>query len=146
MTPGSNLTYEQLVAQCAPRPISSEAQYRTAVAQIDGLLDKGELTVDEQDYLTAWGMMVQRYEEEQEPAIELRGLALIRALMEEQELNQRDLVQPVFKTDSIASAVLHGKRRLTVEHIDKLAHYFQLPQTLFFEVSDYSNLQHERDG
>jgi HTH-type transcriptional regulator/antitoxin HigA len=105
------------------------------VAQIDDLIDKGDLTQDEQDYLTALGMMVERYEEEREPDMELRGIALIRALMEEQGLRQRDLVKPVFKTDSIASAVLHGKRRLTVEHIDKLAQYFQLPHALFFEPS-----------
>lgn len=144
--PGSDRTYEQLVATFAPRPISSDEQYRASVAQLDALLDKGELTLDEQDYLTALGMMVERYEAEREPDIELRGIALIRALMEEQALTQRDLVQPIFKTDSIASAVLHGKRRLTVEHIDKLAHYFQLPQTLFFEVSAYPSLKRERNG
>lgn len=144
MTPGSDLTYEQLVAAFAPRPISSNEQYWASVAQIDDLLNKGELSLAEQDYLTALGMMVERYEAEHEPNIELRGVALIRALMGEQALTQRDLVQPIFKTDSIASAVLHGKRRLTVEHIDKLAHYFQLPQTLFFEISEYSILKHEK--
>lgn len=139
MIPGSNLTYEQLLAEFPPHPISTDAQYEATVAQIDALIDKGELTLDEQDYLTALGMMVERFEEKREADIELRGIALVRALMEEQGLRQRDLVQPIFKTDSIASAVLHGKRGLTVEHIDKLALYFQLPHTLFFEAPAHSN-------
>lgn len=135
MTLGINLTYEQLIDIFPPRPISSDEQYWATAAQIDKLIDKGDLTPDEQDYLTALGMMAERYEDEREPDMELRGIALVRALMEEQGLRQRDLVKPVFKTDSIASAVLHGKRRLTVEHIDKLAQYFQLPHALFFEPS-----------
>lgn len=135
MTIGTNLTYKQLIDIFPPRPISSDEQYWATVTQIDELIDKGNLTLDEQDYLTALGMMVERYEDEHEPGMELRGIALVRALMEEQGLRQRDLVKPVFKTDSIASAVLHGKRRLTVEHIDKLAQYFHLPHALFFEAS-----------
>lgn len=138
MIPGSNRTYEQLLAEFPPRPISTDAQYEATVAQIDALIDKGELTLDEQDHLTALGMMVERFEEKREADIELRGIALLRALMEEQGLRQRDLVQPIFKTDSIASAVLHGKRGLTVEHIDKLAVYFQLPHALFFEAPTHS--------
>ncbi len=141
MTIGIKLTYEQLLDVFPPRPISSDEQYWATVAQIDELIDKGNLTPDEQDYLTTLGMMVERYEEEHEPDMELRGVALVRALMAEQGLRQRDLVQPIFKTDSIASAVLHGKRRLTVEHIDKLAHYFQLPHALFFAPSGEQNGQ-----
>jgi len=40
---------------------------------------------------------------------------------------------PIFKTKSIVSAVLNGKRQLTTEHIDKLAAFFRLPHGLFFE-------------
>jgi hypothetical protein len=43
-----------------------------------------------------------------------------------------DLV-PIFKTRSIVSAVLAGKRQLTVEHINRLAAFFNLPHELFFE-------------
>ena len=136
MTLGINPTYEQLLAGFPPRPITSDDQYWETVTRIDELIDKGLLSSDEQDYLSVLGMLVERYEGEHEPDIELRGIALIRALMEEQGLRQRDLVNPIFKTDSIASSVLNGKRRLTVEHIDKLAHYFQLPHTLFFEAPE----------
>lgn len=136
MTIGINYTYEQLVANFPPRPITSDEQYWATVSRVDDLIDKGDLNEDEQDYLAALGMMVERYEEEREPDIELRGTELILALMEEQGLRQRDLVKPVFKTDSIASAVLHGKRRLTVEHIDRLAQFFQLPHALFFEAPE----------
>lgn len=142
---GFNLTYAQLVAAFPPRPITTDDQYWATQDRIDELLDKENLTPDEKDYLSALGMMVERYEDLREPDITLRGVALIRALMAEQGLKQRDLVKPVFKTDSIASAVLNGKRRLTVEHIDSLATYFELPHALFFESTDVETTKPKRD-
>lgn len=104
------------------------------VDMMNRLIDKGELTSDEQEYLTLLGTLVMAYEDEHYPdeEFELRGVALIKALMEEDGLRQSDLLQ-IFKTRPIASAVLGGKRRLTVDHIDALAAYFQLPHELFFE-------------
>ncbi|MEZ4646372.1 MAG: hypothetical protein R3E31_27220, partial [Chloroflexota bacterium] len=145
MTSGINYTYEQLVNILPPRPIISDEQYWVVASRVDDLIDKGELSTDEQDYLTALGMMIERYEEERESNIELRGIALVLALMEEQGLRQRDLVKPIFKTDSIASAVLHGKRRLTVEHIDKLAQFFRLPHMLFFETAEEQKTEQTAD-
>jgi HTH-type transcriptional regulator/antitoxin HigA len=136
-----NLTYAQLIAAYPPRPITNDEQYWATQDRIDELLEKGLLTPDEKDYLAVLGMMVERYEDLHEPEITLRGVDLIRALMEEQELKQRDLVKPIFGTDSIASAVLNEKRRLTVAHIDKLAAYFNLPHALFFEsLADESTM------
>jgi len=47
-------------------------------------------------------------------------------------LKQRDLL-PIFKTKSIVSAVLNGKRQLTVAQINGLAAFFNVPHALFFE-------------
>lgn len=56
---------------------------------------------------------------------------MVIALLEERDLCQNDLVD-VFKTESIASAVLNGRRDLTVEQNDKLARRFNLPHEWFF--------------
>lgn len=133
MTTGT-LSYPELLQTYVPRPIASEAEYEATVAQMDALLDKGELTPDEQDFLTLLGTIVAAYEAETYPdeMFELRGIDLVRGLMELHELKQKDLV-PIFKTKSIVSAVLNGKRPLTVEHIDKLAKQFNVPHELFFD-------------
>ena len=131
---GSSSTYRDLVLDYAPRPIRSEDDYLRARHRIDKLLDKDALTLDERDYLDMLGAVVERYESEveDEAEYELRGVALIKALLEEYGLRQKDLVD-VFKTESIVSAVLNGRRDLTVDHIDKLARRFNLPHELFFE-------------
>ncbi|MEZ4866531.1 MAG: hypothetical protein R3C14_34750 [Caldilineaceae bacterium] len=136
----NGFSYQTLLTTFMPRPITDEEQYSRTVEQVNRLIDKGDLSVDERDYLTLLGTLVMAYESEQYPdeMFELHGIALVRALMEEEGIKQSDLL-PIFKTRSIASAVLNGKRKLTVEHIDALANYFNLPHELFFDLQHRQN-------
>ena len=131
----NNQTYRNLMLQFLPRPIFTEEDYETTQAEIDRLIDRGDLSADEQDYLDLLGTLLADYEERTETAVseELHGIPLLKALMELHGLKQVDLL-PIFKTRSIASMVLSGKRPLTVEHIDKLSKHFQLPHSLFFKT------------
>lgn len=46
--------------------------------------------------------------------------------------DSKDLV-PILKTESIVSAILHRQQKLTVEHIEKLAVFFHVSPSVFFE-------------
>jgi HTH-type transcriptional regulator / antitoxin HigA len=94
-------------------------------------LDKGELTPDERDYLHLLGMLVYEYEQTLEPIHDIYGVELLKALIEEFELRQKDLV-PIFQTESIVSDILGEKRQLTTEHIQKLAAFFHVSPAVFF--------------
>ena len=134
--------YQRLLLAFAPREIKTESEYDEVQSQIDRLIDKGELSDAEQEYLNLLGMLIYAYEEKTENKSEydLRGVALIKGLMELYSLRQKDLL-PIFKTESIVSDVLHGKRRLTTEHIDGLAAFFDLPHSLFFEPNQEYTLK-----
>ena len=135
MIPGTaSPTYEELMLDFLPRPIKTEAEYKVVQQEVDRLIDKGKLSLDEQDYLDLLGTLIMNYEARTEDKLqyELRGVQLIKGLMELHDLKQKDLT-PLFKTKSIVSAVLNGKRQLTAEHINKLADFFHLPHDLFFE-------------
>lgn len=129
----NNQSYRSLILQFMPRPIFSEVEYEATQREIDRLIDKGELSADEQDYLDLLGTLLSDYEARFDDGIkeELRGIALLKGLMELHNLKQKDLV-PIFKTRSIVSMVLSGKRPLTADHINQLAHRFQLPHGHFF--------------
>ena len=58
-------------------------------------------------------------------------LDVIRHLLEENHLRQKDLVD-VFGTESIVSDVLNGKRDLAKDHIRKLSERFGVSPALFF--------------
>lgn len=132
---GTNeVEYRNLLVQFLPRTIKSEEEYETVQTEIDRLLDCDALSSAEEEYLDLLGTLLREYEAKTEERgdYELRGIELVKGLMELHDLAQKDLV-PIFKTKSIASAVLSGKRRLTVEHIDRLAAFFCVPHSLFFE-------------
>ena len=59
-------------------------------------------------------------------------MEVLRVLIGEFGLKQKDLV-PIFKTESIASAIFKGQRKLTVEHIKKLADFFKVSLVVFIK-------------
>lgn len=127
--------YIELLKTFPPRPIASEEELVATQNVIDSLIDRSELTADEQDYLNVLGTLVYEYEQiHHEPIPDIHGVELIKALLDELGLRQKDLV-PIFKTESIVSAILNGQRQLTANHIRKLAEFFHISPTAFFEFS-----------
>lgn len=133
MTTGSHSqsAYIELLKLFPPRPINSEAEFLATQQVIDSLIDRGELTTDEQDYLNVLGTLVYEYEQKQQPVPDIQGVELLKALLVEFGLRQKDLL-PIFKTDSIVSEVLSGQRQLTATHIRQLAQFFHISPAAFF--------------
>ncbi|MEG4996513.1 helix-turn-helix domain-containing protein [Microcoleus sp. B4-D4] len=125
--------YIELLKIFPPRPITAEEELIVTQKAIDSLLDKGELTPDERDYLNVLGTLVYEYEQTLEPIPDIYGIELLKVLIKEFELRQKDLV-PIFKTESIVSDILHEKRQLTAEHIQKLAEFFSVSPAVFFPL------------
>ncbi len=134
MTPGTHKSnsYLELLNSFPPRPITSEEELLATQKVIDSLIDKDELTTDEQDYLNVLGTLVYEYEEKHYSIPDISGVELLKALLFEFGLRQKDLV-PIFKTESIVSEVLSGQRNLTVNHISQLAEFFHISPAAFFE-------------
>lgn len=129
---GSTNAYIELLKTFPPRPINCEEELLATQKVIDALIDQEELTADEQDYLNVLGTLVYEYEQKHETIPDIFGVELLKALIDEFDLRQKDLV-PIFRTESIVSAVLSGKRQLTVAHIRKLADFFHISPAAFFE-------------
>jgi HTH-type transcriptional regulator/antitoxin HigA len=126
-----NTIYRQLIMSFTPRVIQSEEDLEKTQAVVDQLLDQGRLTESEEDYLDLLGILIHEYEQQKHLVSDIYGVELIQVLMGELNLKQKDLVS-IFKTESIVSEVLNGKRKLTVEHIQKLAEFFQVSPAVFF--------------
>jgi HTH-type transcriptional regulator / antitoxin HigA len=126
-------TYVELLTAFPPRPIKSAEDLDAVQAVIDRLLDTPRLSPEQRDYLNVLGMLVQDYEMQHVPIPDISGVELLKVLIADRGLKQKDLV-PIFKTESIVSAVLSGQRNLTVEHIEKLAAFFHISPAVFFPV------------
>lgn len=127
--------YIDLVNEFPPRPIRSEEDFIAVQKVVDALLDAGQLSADRREYLNLLGMIIHEYEEKTVEIPDIYGIELLYSLIEEWGLKQKELV-PIFKTESIASAVLNGHRQLTVEHIEKLSEFFHVSPAAFFPRSN----------
>ncbi|MBN4005826.1 transcriptional regulator [Nostoc sp. LPT] len=136
MTLGLNKrpTYIELLQAFPPRPIKTEEELFATQKIIDSLIDSAPLTSDEKDYLNILGTLVYEYEQMQQPVPDIYGVDLLQVLIEENGLLQKDLV-PIFKTESIISAILKKRRKLTTRHIEELAKFFHISPAAFFPNS-----------
>ncbi|MCC5626036.1 type II toxin-antitoxin system HigA family antitoxin [Nostoc sp. CHAB 5715] len=136
MTLGLNKrpTYIELLQAFPPRPIKTEEELFATQKIIDSLIDSAPLTSDEEDYLNLLGTLVYEYEQTQQPVPDIYGVDLLQVLIEENGLLQKDLV-PIFKTESIVSAILKKRRKLTTRHIEELAVFFHISPAAFFPNS-----------
>jgi len=125
-----NLSYIELLTTFPPRPIRSEEQLETNQKVINTLIDQGNLTPDEREYLNLLGALVYEYEEEHYPLSETRGVELIKALLAASNLSQRDLL-PIFETESMVEEILSSKTKPTPIQIEQLAEFFHISPTSF---------------
>jgi HTH-type transcriptional regulator / antitoxin HigA len=123
--------YVDLVNEFPPRLIESEADFIAVQQVVDTLLDAGQLSAEQRKYLNLLGMIIHEYEERTVDVPDIHGVELLNVLIEEWGLKQKELV-PIFKTESIASAIINGHRQLTVEHIEKLSEFFHVSPAVFF--------------
>jgi len=129
-----NSRYIELLADFPPFPIKNEEDLERTQAVVDRLIDQGELSDEEEEYLDLLGILIYEYESKQDLIPDIYGVELLEVLIVEMNLKQKDLV-PIFKTESIVSDVLNRKRRLTVDHIQKLAEFFKVSPAVFFPES-----------
>ncbi|QUY45381.1 type II toxin-antitoxin system HigA family antitoxin [Acaryochloris marina] len=128
-------TYESLVQEFIPRPIHTDQQLQAVQTRIDTLIDlERELTPDETDYLDLLGTLVWEYEQTLEAIPDIYGVDLLKVLVEDRGLRQKDLV-PIFKAESIISDIFKGRRQLTTRHIQELAEYFAVSPAAFFPLN-----------
>jgi len=131
MIPGSDRDYDALIERFVPRLIHSEADYEAAMAVIEDLLAKPELNPAETDFLDLLTKLVVDYEASVDAVDDVQDPDVIRSLMLEHKLKQKDLVV-VFKTESIVSEVLAGKREQNKSQIEGLAAKFSVSPSVFF--------------
>ncbi len=122
--------YLQLLQQFPPRTINNDKELEATVTVIDKLLDLEQLSPEESDYLNVLGTLVYDYEQRTEAIGDIYGVELLKVLITERQLRQKDLI-PIFKTESIVSDILNGKRQLTLRHIQELAQFFNLSPGVF---------------
>ena len=120
----------EMIAHGTPRVIHTDAEletYTQALFQLTALENPSSSEVEAIELLT---LLVERYEEEHYSVPKANPVAIVRFLLKQQHLTQRDLI-PQFGSESAVSMFLTGRRNLTVEQVQKLSTRFELSADVF---------------
>ncbi len=120
----------EMIARGAPRVIHNDEEleeYTEALLQLTAIERPSAAEREAIELLT---MLIERYEREHDPIPPADPVSVVRFLIEQQGLSQRDLV-PEFGSESAVSMFLSGQRKLTAGQVRKLSARFKLPADLF---------------
>jgi HTH-type transcriptional regulator / antitoxin HigA len=124
--------YRTLLNKVPPKIIRSEKE-NEAYTEILYELDQrsGKLTVAERDLAKLLTLLIEEFEERRYRLPRSKPLDVLRFLMDQHGLMQKDLVS-VFGAPSIVSEVLSGRRELNKVQIKRLSDRFHVSPELFF--------------
>ena len=124
--------YLALVRTFPLASIRDDAHLDEAIGMMNRLTTGRALSAGEDMYLQALADLIETYENAHVHIPALSGVELLRYLMDEHGLQQKDMV-PLFGTPSIVSEVLSGKRPLAFTHIKRLSARFGLPMDAYID-------------
>jgi HTH-type transcriptional regulator / antitoxin HigA len=120
----------EMIAHGAPRVIHNDAElevYTDALFQLTALENPSPSEAEAIELLT---LLVERYEQAHYPIPAAGPVSVVRFLIEQQHLTQRDLI-PQFGSESAVSMFLASQRKLTLEQVRRLSARFKLPADVF---------------
>jgi HTH-type transcriptional regulator/antitoxin HigA len=122
--------YGKLLLRILPRPIQTEKENQRAVALLEELDLREDLSPEEEQLAELLTLLIEDFEERRYAMKPAPPLEMLEVLMEDRGLRHKD-IWPVFGNKGLASEVLNGKRAISKAQAKKLAEYFHVPVELF---------------
>jgi HTH-type transcriptional regulator / antitoxin HigA len=98
--------YFDLVLQFPLRPIRSDEDLDKAICMVDTLLDRRDLSAEEEDYLDVLGDLIERYENDAHPMPPVSDADMLRHLIEAKGVSQTEVAEATEIAVSTISEVL----------------------------------------
>ena len=115
-------------------PIKTEADFRTALAEIERLWDS-EPETPEGDRLDILMTLVEAYERRHHPMPPADPIAAIEFMMEQRGMTRADL-EPIIGSSGRVSEVLNRRRALSLSMIRRLSEELQIPPEILIQPYD----------
>jgi HTH-type transcriptional regulator/antitoxin HigA len=124
--------YSRLLTRISPKVIRTEKENNAYTHALYELDQRGaKLTQAEKELAELLTLLIEDFESKRYALTPAKPLEVVRFLMEQHDLKQKDLVD-VFGTRSIVSEVLSGKRKLNKDYIERLSQRFHVSPDVFF--------------
>ena len=108
--------------------IKNKRDYKLALKSFEAVFDKTSGNLAE--YAETLTVLIEHYESENFPIKDANGVEMLKFLMTQNGLRQKDLVGIVGSKSSV-SEILNGKRPLNLQHIRALANKFNVRPATF---------------
>ena len=119
-----------MIAHGAPHVIHNDRELEVYTEALFNLTKLDNPSPPEEEAIELLTLLVERYEQEHYPIPAADPVSVVRFLIEQQNLTQRDLI-PQFGSESVVSMFLSGQGNLTIDQVRKLSTRFKLPTDLF---------------
>jgi len=116
----------------APRLIRSDAELERYTEALFELTALAKPTAAQMEAINLLSLLVEKYEAERFPMAASSPIEVLKFLMEQNGLQQRDLMEEL-GSESNVSLILSGKRNLTVPHVQRLSRRFGVSASVFLE-------------
>jgi HTH-type transcriptional regulator / antitoxin HigA len=113
--------------------IKTEEEHKIAVERAMKLFHAKPNTVED-DELGVLLVLIKDFEDKHYTMPELDALEVIKWKMQEMGLKAKDL-EPIIGSKGHVSAVLSGKREITLKMAQKLKNYFNIPAEVFLHTA-----------
>jgi HTH-type transcriptional regulator / antitoxin HigA len=130
--PSMPTDYTSLCQVFLPRPIHDDIAYQNTVAIADAFAGfEDRMTADQNDYFDLLCELIAKYEAAGVKPSKLRGVALLKHLLDEHSLTGAALSRILGKGTSLGPMILRGERKITADHAVCLGKYFGLRPDVF---------------
>ena len=121
----------EMIRRGAPRLIHSDEELAKYTEELFKLTAKSRPSLAEEEAIELLTLLIERYESERYPVPDVDPIDVLRILLEQNGLSQRDIAAEL-GSESTVSLVLAGKRRLNRDHIARLSRRFHVSPSVFF--------------
>ena len=121
----------EMIKQGAPHVIHSDEELAEYTKALFELTAKADPTPEQEEAIQLLTLLIEHYESEHYPVPDADPVDVLRFLLDQNGLSQRDIVAEL-GSESTVSLVLSGKRRLNRDHIERLSRRFHVSPSVFF--------------
>ena len=111
--------------------IKSEKQYNAYCDELEVLLESGSKSKATKDEIELLSLLIEKWDAEHNTFDDLDPIGLLKALMNENQLKSKDLVEILGVSKGLVSDILSYKKGLSKEIIRALAEHFKVAQEAF---------------
>jgi HTH-type transcriptional regulator / antitoxin HigA len=121
----------EMIRRGAPHVIHSDEELEEYTKALFELTAKSDPTREEEEAIELLTLLIERYETENYPVPDADAVEVLRFLLDQNGLSQRDIAEEL-GSESTVSLVLAGKRRSNRNHIERLSQRFHVSPSVFF--------------